>query len=56
MSLVCLDAYLYRPEWSREDLGLPTGQETLRTGEGQGEGVWEWEGNGRRGEGKIFNK
>ena len=40
--LVCLDAHLPGPGGRGEELGLPTGQETLNvlgTGEGGGEGV-----------------
>ena len=42
--LVCLDAHLPGPGGWGEELGLPTGQETLtalETGEGGGEGVGE---------------
>ena len=38
-SLVCLDAYLPRPGWRGEDIGLPMGQGTLtalKTREGGG--------------------
>ena len=63
--LVCLGAHLPRPGGRREELELPTEQETLtalRTGEGGGEGVggereWgEWEGMGRRGGSGNFYK
>ena len=47
-----MDAHLYIPGWSGEDLGLPTGQGTLtalRTGEGgeggEGEGKRRWGGS-----------
>ena len=52
LCLVCLDAHLYRPGWSGEDLGLPTGQETmtaLSTGEGGKEGVGGKRGSGGNG-------
>ena len=51
-TLVCLDAHLPRPGGRRDELELPTGQETLtalRAGEGGREGVggvggwWEWD-------------
>ena len=50
--LVCLDAHIPRPGGRREELELPTGQETLtalRTGEGVGEGVGEIRGYGEEG-------
>ena len=50
--LACLDAHLPEPGGRGEDLGFPTGQETLTAlgnGEGGGEGVGEWDGIGRRG-------
>ena len=56
-SLVCLDAHLYRPGWSGEDLGLPTGQETLtalKVREGGGGGEGREKGGGK--EVDIFNK
>ena len=49
--LVCLDAHLPGPGGRGEELGLPTGQETLtalRAGEGGGEGV------GRGGSGNFY--
>ena len=49
---VCLDAHLPGPGVRGEELGLPTGQETLTAlgdKEGGGEGGGEWEGVGRRG-------
>ena len=50
--LVCLDAHLPRSGGSREELELPTEQETLtalRTGEGGGEGVGRMGGYGEEG-------
>ena len=52
-----LDAYLPRPGWRWEGLGLPTGQGTLtslRTGEGGGGEVEKEEGNRRREGGGNF--
>ena len=50
--LACLDAHLPGPGGRGEELGFPTGQETLTAlgnGEGGGEGVGERGGVGRRG-------
>ena len=47
-----MDAHLPGPGVRGEELGLPTGQETLTSlgdKEGGGEGGGEWEGVGRRG-------
>ena len=49
---VCLDTHLPGPGGRREELELPTGQETLtalRTGERGGEGVWEMAGSWEEG-------
>ena len=57
MSLVCLDAHLYRAGWRWENLELPTGQGTLtalrnRERGGGGEG----DGKGSREKLEILNK
>ena len=57
--LACLDAHLLGPRGRGEELGFPTGQETLTAlsdKEGGGEGGGKWEGVGKRGvNGNFYN-